>query len=75
LGSVTYCDLSIVLVDGSKETQMNLAGHLGILSAKNSTDQTWRGTRRGEKEVVELACGAAQDGLALRAGGICFESS
>ena len=22
---------------------MNLAGHLGILSAKNSTDQTWRG--------------------------------
>ncbi len=22
---------------------MNLAGHLGILSAKNSTDQTWAG--------------------------------
>jgi hypothetical protein len=36
LGSVTYCDLSIVLVDGSKETQMNLAGHLGILSAKTA---------------------------------------
>ena len=50
---------------------MNLAGHLGILSAKNSTDQTWRGTRRGEKEVVELACGAAKIVWPCRC--ICFE--
>ena len=33
-----------------------------------------QGTRRSEKEVVEqVASGAAQDGFAVRAGGICFE--
>jgi hypothetical protein len=29
LGRVTYCDLSIVMVDRSKETQMNLAWRFG----------------------------------------------
>jgi hypothetical protein len=44
LGRVTYCDLCFVMVDRSKETQMNLAWTFwDVVRLKTAPTRTWRG--------------------------------